>query len=334
MKVNSFIKYQLKKLAPLFIVLGVICFAFGILANTSLFKYTSNYISTSLLFPTLLIPTYILPFFVFKDYFNKNMADTVNSFPANNNQINRVKILIGLIFLVSLSTFLHLCSILLNPSSYKVSYFVAFLFSLLSLSILYLMNCTLVSLGNTVVSSILYVIAGGMILGGFIPTLFVIFGWETDLLSIISAFGGAVGSEYVILQIELGKNLMSNALYIVLFVLIYLVQVGVGVLSFFTKEPSGEYYGAPGARNKYYKFIIYGAIGLSHVFINAAVARIVGNSVPTDLNLTLYLVMFIYSYIAIVLFDKKFKISKYDWIILGSVTLGGAIIRIIISLVI
>ena len=315
MKVNSFIKYQLKKLAPLFIVLGVICFAFGILANTSLFKYTSNYISTSLLFPTLLIPTYILPFFVFKDYFNKNMADTVNSFPANNNQINRVKILIGLIFLVSLSTFLHLCSILLNPSSYKVSYFVAFLFSLLSLSILYLMNCTLVSLGNTVVSSILYVIAGGMILGGFIPTLFVIFGWETDLLSIISAFGGAVGSEYVILQIELGKNLMSNALYIVLFVLIYLVQVGVGVLSFFTKEPSG-------------------AIGLSHVFINAAVARIVGNSVPTDLNLTLYLVMFIYSYIAIVLFDKKFKISKYDWIILGSVTLGGAIIRIIISLVI
>lgn len=119
MKVNSFIKYQLKKWAPLFIVLAIYCFVFGILANSKIFSYDRGFILSSVIFPTLIIPAYVLPFFVFKEQFNKNMADTVNAFPANKYQITRIRILIGLVFIAALSFFLHICCILSAPSNTK-----------------------------------------------------------------------------------------------------------------------------------------------------------------------------------------------------------------------
>ena len=332
MKVSNFIKFQLKKWAPLFIVISIYCFVFGILTNSNFFSHSGNFILTSTVFPTLLIPAYVIPFFVFKEQFNKNMADTVNAFPANKYQINRIKILIGVVFIAALSTFLHLCCILINPSEYRISYFLAFLFSVLSLCVLYLLNCTLVSLGNTFVSSFLYVLSGCIILFGFIPTLFLIFGWETDITGIISTFGGVISAEYVLIQIEIGQRIISNTGYIVLFIFIYLVQIGIGALSFFIKQPSGEYYAVPGARNKYHKSIIYAAIGLVHVLVGSFLGRFHISYISADITITIYIVLFIWSYIVIVIFDKKFKITKYDWIILGSIEFAGFLFRIILSL--
>ncbi len=333
MKISNFIKFQLKKWAPLFIVLAIYCFVFGVIFNSLLFVRGRSFIPSSALFPTMIIPSFVIPFFVFKEQFNKNMADTVNAFPANKYQLNRIKILIGLIFIASLSFFLHICCILNSPSDYSLNYFLGFLFSTLSLCVLYLLNCTLVSLGNTFVISCLYVSSGCVLLFGLIPTLFVIFNWEVDL-GLISTFGGVVGTYFILVQVEAGSLMMATG-YLVLFIFVYLIQIGVGALAFFAKQPSGEYYGVPGARNKYHKAIIYSAIGLSHIFIGAFLGRLSlsFSSLASQLNLTIYIVAFIYSYILIVIFDKKFKISKKDWIILGSIELGGLLFRIILSLI-
>lgn len=195
------------------------------------------------------------------------------------------------------------------------------------------MNCTLVSLGNTFINSAIYLSSGCIILFGFVPTLFAIFGWETDITNILSTFGGVINSEYILLQIELGQQLTYKAGYIVLFVFIYLVQMGIGALSFFVKQPSGEYYAVPGARNKYHKIILYGAIGLVHILLGALLGRLNIIFLGAELNLTVYLVLFIWSYIIIVIFDKKFKISMNDWIILGSIEFAGVLLRIVLSLV-
>ena len=333
MKVSNFIKYELKKRAPLFIVISIYCFVFGILTNSKIFGYGREFIFSSVIFPTLLIPAYVIPFFNYKDQFNKNMADTINAFPANKYQINRIKILIGLVFIGALSLFLHLCCIIDAPSAYKVSYFVAFLFMVLSLAVLYLFNCTLVSLGNSLVTSLLYVGSGALLSFGVVPTIFLIFGWATDITNILSMFGGAVSTEYILVQIEAGYKLLDNAGFVVLYIFMYLVIAAVGALAFFIKQPSGEYYGMPGERNKHHKIIIYSAIGLAHVFIGAILGRLNISFLGPELNIAIYVSSFIWSYIVLVIFNKKFKIGKIDWIVLASVELAGILIRIILTLI-
>ncbi|MCR5308662.1 MAG: hypothetical protein K6E21_00935 [Bacilli bacterium] len=351
MKISNFIKWQIKKWLPLLIV--VFIFMFTILSLDGkgvLFSSDTIWIYSLLCF--------ILPIQVVSDRFEKGAADAYRAFPANDKQIRRNKILIMLISFLIICTIVYLLSTLVYVTTYgdstavsqygyrdydihgmieegPTSFLLCYALMIVFVTTTFLFNTTLMSFGTSVLTSTIYCISGHMLLMFAIPSLVFTFGsmkFVGEQLSniengIIGA-GGILGKSFCIdsilnsafTTIRVDDVVLSteNA---ILFSIVFAIEIGVGVFCFFLKEPSGEYYSMPGAVKERYMIILYSAIGVMYLVMAILEGVLAYSSLFAVIILMIFIVMTIYAYMSLVLFNKRFKLTTKELIIFGSIVL-------------
>ena len=356
MKISNFVKWQIKKWLPLFIVVFILMFTILSLNGSGvLFSSDSIWIYS--------VISFMLPFFCFSERFEKGAADAYRAFPAKDKQIKRAKILTMLAFIVVVCTVVYLLSTVVyiseygnkgydvsrynyyeydkygmieeGPSAFLLCYGLMILFTATS----FLFNCTLVGLGNYGATSWIYVICGNLLLMLTVPSLILSFGsvefivkQANDFKNGIIGAGGILGKAFCVdsilnsafMGLAVGNVELSTA-NAVLFTILFIIEIGVGVLGFFLKEPSGEYYSMPGASNELHKIIVYCALGVMYLCVSPLEAIFIESSLFGVIVLMIFIVMTIYAYISLVIFNKRFKLTKKELIIFASIVLGGII---------
>ena len=360
MKTSKFVLWQIKKWLPLFIVTALIVLVLLrsdiVLANAS----TTNMFT---------LVAFITPLFVFSERFDKGAADAYRAFPANKLQIKRIKILIMLVYLVVLVTVTYSIGVIIYYVShgsaqsaqyeafykydpYKMigagagSFFMNYLFLVLFTVTTYLFNCTLASLGNFLLTSIIYMSAGTLLISGIVPAFILTFaskdGIETYIVNFVKGnflgIGGTYGKQFAIQAIlykmyalpDFDDVTFSTASTVILSIL-FLIELGVGALCFFLKDPSGEHYSMSGARNENHKIILYASFLVTFMIV-AFLCGLLCGILPE--YAAVYLVMLfastaIGSYISLVVFNKRFALNKKELIIFSSVVAVGLIITIV-----
>lgn len=361
MKTNKFILWQIKKWLALFIVTTLIVVVFlrsdAVLADTTTLSAFN-------------LAAFVLPCFVFAERFDKGAADAYRAFPAEKLKIKRIKILIMLVFLVALVTVAYLSGVIfyfmnygdeyaaqvysyynydpsglirVGASSFFMNYFLILVYTVTT----YLFNCTLASLGNFVLTSIIYMSAGSLLLTGTIPALILTFasnnGIKDYLLNCLSngdfmGVGGTYGKQFAIsvilkdmYSLEAFSYYRLSTASIVLMVILFVIEVGVGVLSFFISDPSGEHYSMAGARDEKHKLIVYASYAVTFMII-AFLSAVMGNVSFIYFSfyvVTLFIFTVIGTYISFVIFNKRFALKKKELIVLASIVGFGLLITII-----
>ncbi len=361
MKTNKFILWQIKKWLALFIVTTLIVLVYlrsdAVLAGPSTLTVFN-------------LAAFILPCFVFGERFDKGAADAYRAFPAEKLKIKRIKILIMLVFLVALVTVTYLAGVIFYFSSYgdeyaaqvysyydydplgliragASSFFMNYFLILVYTITTYLFNCTLASLGNFVLTSIIYMSAGSLLLAGTIPAFILTFasnnGIKDYLFNCLSrgdfmGVGGTYGKQFAISAIlndmyslEAFSFYRLSTASIVLMVILFAIELGVGVLSFFLKDPSGEHYSMAGARDEKHKLIVYASYAVTFMII-AFLSAVLGNAIPELFSMyviSLFIFTVIGTYISFVIFNKRFALKKKELIALASIVGFGLLITII-----
>lgn len=336
MNKKKFILWQIKKWLPIAIVLFLVIatIVWSTMNNKSLVVYRYDDYYYSYFGPGItinlvmgMIMSFIIPFFVYEYRYNKTASDAYNAFPNKKNEIKTTKLLIGLAIIFIIFTVVYAGNFLIllsrwlstpetNGRAHRVNInFIIYLpsyFIILGLIITeYLFNCYMVSLGNTIATSSLYVLAGNIILVVLVPTVaeYLIICKVITIKSATYFFGG-YASDFLLVEqwlVDLAKG--TKVLYelksIPMLAITLLIRGVSGALCFIEKEPSGEYFGYPKARGKYEKYIIYVALGTL-----SALMMCISNG-PVVI---FYVLVLANNYIFLVLSNKTFKLPKEDWI--------------------
>lgn len=317
-------------------------------------KQSARFSGLQLIGNMMMIPICIIPFFVFSHRFDKNAADAYKAFPAPKRRITRTKILIGGAFILALVTLVYwsfvgimgfryaatpekesiLGVVYERYDYYFIWYLPAFFYLTISLLTSYLFNCTLVSFGNNGVSSFIYLLMGYAIMFISVYTLFRTFVYYyvddysplSDLAYVFdksSWYGTHFGridfiSETFHDLVCLNSIQTKEGFFSIGRILGYLLFIGeiaIGVLALFVKEPSGEYYGAPGARKETHKAIIYVGMGISLL----AIANAMSNTRYVNASDIIFLVcIVVIIYFTFVIFNKRFALSRTEVIVIIS----------------
>ena len=360
MKTSKFVLWQIKKWLPLFIVTALIVL---VLLRSDIVLVDSSTLNT------FTFIAFITPLFVFSERFDKGAADAYRAFPANKLQIKRIKILIMLAYLAVLVTVTYLFGLIfyfVNHGSaqsgqyemfyeydpYKMigagpgSFFMSYLFLLLFTATTFLFNCTLASLGNFLLTSIIYMSAGTLLISGLIPAFILTFASKDALGTYIVNFvngnflgvGGTYGKQFAIsaimykmYSIPQFEDVTFSTASTVIMIILFVIELGVGALCFFLKDPSGEHYSMAGSRNDNHKIILYASFLVTFMIV-AFLSGLFGGILPQ--YAAVYLVMLfvstaIGSYISLVVFNKRFALNKKELIIFSSVVAAGLIITIV-----
>lgn len=216
---------------------------------------------------------------------------------------------------------------------YFIWYLPAFFYLLISALASYLFNCTLVSFGNNSKSAFIYMLFGNILM--FLVAYTIVYSFvylpvrdhpTVTLKNMIyydgvSWFGGHFGRmefvEKTFHNLVVANKLDSNFAYDGLFsfgkilgYIAFLAEIGIGVYAFFVDEPSGEHYGAPGARKEFHKAIIYGGLAVSLLVIADGFG---GSSFSiADVMILLFAITIIY--FIFVIFNKRFALNINDTI--------------------
>ena len=361
MKTNKFVLWQIKKWLPLFIVTALIVLVF-LRSNIVLIDSSTMSVFSFIAF--------ITPLFVFGERFDKGAADAYRAFPANKLQIKRIKVLIMLGYLVALITVTYFAGVIFYIVSHGSSeaaqyqqfyeydpfgmikagggsFFVSYLLLIVYTVSTYLFNCTLASLGNFLLSSIIYISAGTLLLTATVPAFILTFatknGLKTYLIDCLSnldflGVGGTYGKQFGI-QMILGKmyelpafvNTSLSTATIVILSILFVIELAVGVLCFFLKDPSGEHYSMPGARDERHKIVIYASYVVTFMII-AFLSALMGSALPELFNvyvIVLFILTAISTYISMVVFNKRFALNKKELIVLASIIGFGLIVTLV-----
>ena len=337
MKTKKFVIWQLKKWAPMFIV-------FALIPMVTMWpnELIRNVLEINQVYEHLLLPAFVLPFFVFSERFNKNAADAFKAFPTKKNEIRITKMLLGAVYLAILTFIIYWFTVLLNLHTASNTsgfgwHFLSYLYISIAILSAYFFNCTMVSFGNTLVSSFFYVSCGTALLSfGLVGLLYIVSAFNIPLgeeIAVLWDASGVLGDNYILLKVFsmlIGgtKPAGDKTYFYVVFVLMFLIRIGIGALSFFLKEPSGEYYAMPGARNEKEKSIFYTTIGLAVLCLGVAIGDFF---FFRSLDFLFTGLMCITVYIYMVIFNKRFSLTKVEGIVLGSLFLGHILIKIIAS---
>lgn len=329
-----------------------------------------NFSGLQLVTNMMMIPVCVIPFFVFSHRFDKNAADAYKAFPAPKRKITRTKILIGGAFILALTiiTYWSFVGILgaryaATPivetmrgyqynryTYYFIWYLPAFFYIVLSVLTSYAFSCTLVSFGNNGLSSFIYLVAGNIILYIGIYSLMYSFVYlnvniktGSDLYYMFRGgnnawFGTHIGRVDFISEtfhdLVTQNKILTNESFFSLGRMIgyfsFMAEIAIGVLCFFVKEPSGEYYGAPGARKELHKTIIYAGMAVGLLAIADAL------SYGWNFNASDILMIMIVSvviYFTMVIFDKRFNLSKIEAIVLISLVAFFIVANIYVRLI-
>ena len=295
-------------------------------------------------FSLFMIPAFLMPFFVYEERFNKTAADTYKAFPAKKLEITRTRIIIALVCIAALITVIYWSDFVIKVISYAFArddfqyakyevhfiwYLPTFFFMIFAVCGTFLFNCTLVGLANKPESSVLYLVAGTFILIAALPCLLNVPLYILDdaresssdfaiVLGRMAQFGGPVGKSDILNSVfrtlvQKGDvNITAKWYEIFVTISLLVIEIGVGVLAFFIKDNSGEYYGMAGAKDEKHKIILYAAFCLLALFL-ANLDTFLG---AEDL---LFIIVFLSTiYVTMIIFNKKFTLNKYELIGLGS----------------
>lgn len=213
-------------------------------------------------------------------------------------------------------------------------YLVAYLLISISLVLMYLYNSFFIQMGNSFLSSLIFLIFGNLLVSGLPYAIF----------SIASKYSEPVYSPYTAYIFELVNGfylpfymysvidatlgglivgcdpvpfVSNNQLFptilnsIVLFVVFALAIY----YCFFVDDPSGEYNGIPGARNKYLSILISTPLLLAGL---EQISYLYQNEFQIISLVVSLILETIVVYICYVALNKTFKIKKFEWICIGS----------------
>ena len=218
---------------------------------------------------------------------------------------------------------------------YFIWYLPAFFYLVISFLVSYLFNCTLVSFGNNGVTAFIYLLFGSMIMFLGIYSLMYSFVYLTVKIpygsQLYYMFRTSSISWYgtILARTSFVNDTFSNLIFTnnvkgyvasegffsvgkIIGYLTYAAEIAIGVLSFFTKEPSGEHYGAPGARKESDKCIVYVGIGV----IILSIANMLSSSSFSASDLLIFLFVGTLIYFTFVIFNKRFSLNLNETIVI------------------
>lgn len=319
--------------------------------------YYTNY-PTTLILHTLvpgLIATFILPFAVYSFRYGRRSADCYLSFPAKPNSIRNTRLLVGLVYLeiavfcaywLSNGIFAFRQAVTNIPAATNHTYFFRYMLAYqwsplvylciaLAVAAQYFANCFFVSLGNNVLGSIIMLIAGDIIMLSivFTPVSFIYVwlakaGVSSSTFTASFFFGAGWLFSGTMIYTVFNPLMLGNNPYLHYltqswdFWLCLILYVGFAVFAavyvFKRKDPSGEYFGAWGPRNKATTSVIHLA-GALLLFMSFGEFTVLSwfFYLPT---LMITMVWSAGLYIgSIALYRRSFRLPKYDWITAASV---------------
>jgi hypothetical protein len=157
---------------------------------------------------------------------------------------------------------------------------------------------------------------------GFTGLLYVLcpFGLSTDVVNTFMDASGLLADNQMLVSVfqtlvKGNKVYAEKTAYYVILVVMFLIRMAIGSLAFFLKEPSGEHYSIPGARNEKEKCILYVTIGLVVAVIGVAIGDLLSFG-ALDFLFTGLMIISVYVYF--VLFNKRFTLTGVEAIVLGS----------------
>lgn len=222
----------------------------------------------------------------------------------------------------------------------------AYIVGVLLFSGQYFINCYLVSLGNHLIDQICTVLFGNFILAGIVvmPTLYALsLTWtqlNSDFLRPFFYYGLGPVTPILFLAIlvnplvvgEGPSGLLDDSVpHLAIAISLYVVFAAVlGVLVMKEKDPSGEYAGKAGPRNKAIAFIPHVAGLLAGIAFSCTGLLGIGRILV--IPIFLFAIFGVFYYITLSLWRRNFKLNKLDWICFASVV-GFCLVLTVIEMV-
>ena len=222
----------------------------------------------------------------------------------------------------------------------------AYLVGVLLFSGQYFINCYLVSLGNHLIDQICTVLFGNFILAGIVvmPTLYALsLTWtqlNSDFFRPFFYYGLGPVTPILFLAIlvnplvvgEGPSGLLDDSVpHLAIAISLYVVFAAViGVLVMKEKDPSGEYAGKAGPRNKAIAFIPHVAGLLAGIAFSCT--GLLGIGRVLVIPIFLFAIFGVFYYITLSLWRRNFKLNKLDWICFASVV-GFCLVLTVIEMV-
>lgn len=297
--------------------------------------YYVNRISTGLYY--IIIPvsilTLVLPFAVYDYRFKKNRADTFLQVPMNERELKRTRLLLGLCVLEAIFTFVYWIGVLILAvrastitlaSGYDAvnefrftGYLYVYLIMLVVVAADFFIHCYLTQLGNNVSDSVLYLLLGEFVLACliFCPVTYFYLGLGVGFSAyftefnfsmlmpialIMNAFDGFVRGTSQFISLSASGEFFSVIGFI-------LIGGGTAFLDFYVRDPSGEYYGSNGERNKFIGYLPHLA-----AFLGGIVLFTLGFYLAV--LIIIYLLWALVYYIILVFLNRSFKLKKQNLI--------------------
>lgn len=374
---KKYLKYLTKKNLVLFLVLTIlftIIFAYELLTchlyhpenNGTWYRSEDvNTLGSGLLYIYYPMMAFVI-FISFKANlykYKKNSSDCFYHLPLNRKSIRRHHHLFYMVLILAIFTLSYWISIGLfgiryvtetapiytsgeNAVKYvyRFGYYAAAYLPLCVIFIFaYLFNSTFIQMGNSFVTSAVF-----LILGTYVVSIF-----PTVITSLVNKYSSVEFSLYpnafislltqgylphfpfTLVDATLGNYIVGcdhidfkdfNLMPTILESIMVVIMLGLSIIyNFFVDDPSGEYSGTPGARNKYYSLIIASSF-LINAISNASTRLEEPASYYSLIGIILNLILTpIVIYLIYVILNKTFKIKKYELFYI----IGGFIILLI-----
>lgn len=336
----------LKEWLPVIAIFGLVSLALFIThcLNVNIYKSFSN-AKRIFDFVYLSIPmtifAFVLPMFVYSYRFKIQACDTYYQLPFEPKKLKNIRVLTGLLTILSVYTavfvigflfftVLYYYSPLVTVSGIRVEFypfmlFVTYIIGLFTISGVYFQSCFFASLTNSILSAVILNLSIQIFLSLFSFSLSQ--GYSKYLEEFIFLSPSIVGANGMVQTFAYSfvldpslyqfnhyhfEQLLPSVPYI-LSVFNALIFAACTVFVILEKDPSGENAGQPATRNKIVNYIIY-----TSVIVELILIRTLFSSVSLfPISVVLGAIYFGYRYLVSALFFHSAKLSIEHYVIIG-----------------
>lgn len=360
-----------KEWIPLIAVFLVVAVLSGIISVASYSFYEDHTFGIAAFTVPASMLAVVMPFFVYSYRFRRIGGDTYYQLPFKEKEFKNLRVLTGLVAVIFVFTVAFIIGYAVFAISYGIApktttinawnaqtetygpvqipklvinlgyMLLAYPVSLVSISGVYFITTTIVSLTNRLPSAMIYVFVVQVLLAGLLP----IFGlyiyenmarsdfWAEFATITLALSPSSIGANVLAQQFGFGANftLDSNnnlfdtiryfssygfnsmaALAIVMLIVDLVIFVGAAFLTLLGSEPSGEFNGTSGARNKKLNYLLY----LLTIFVGLASSFVATNNVFIYAFIVVFYVAGLYIMMSIYL--GTFKIGSIHGVFIGA----------------
>lgn len=365
---KKYLKYVCKKNIILFIVLiavGLLSFGTSLLNVDLLYVIRTpegQYISTmysrassglNYIFVVYAIATMFMSFKSVSYRYNKKAADCFYHLPLNRKELRRFNNLFNIGFILAAFTISYWIIIAAFGIKYAITqpmeqdgylyakytydfvyYLVAYLLIALIITFMYIYNSLFVQLGNSSLSSFIFLIFGNILVSTLPYAIFNVaskfspydylpytksvflhvdcFYLPFYLFSLLDATIGNLIVTAKPASFDMDANLFPT----IVNCLFLLITIGIAIYyCFFVDDPSGEYNGMPGGRNKYVSILIAMPLLVTAIEQASYNQHLVYGIIFLSVTLPANVIGIYVSYAAL---NKSFKIRKIEWLYIAA----------------